>query len=383
MLRPLRILLCAGILSAAACGSGSPTPPATSASHSATAGPASATPSPTPAAPAQVVWSVTDTATNSLEIREVPLAGGPARSVAKLSGGFPVAADRWHVAVLAETDIKFVDLASGAVTSDPAGIAAGSGVMLGGAFSPDGTKFAVAAGNDPASGVLDIVDIASGHISALVHFPGNPWDVPARWATAGIACLIEAAFADGNSQGAALLDAHDGHSLATTNYSGGFGSEISADGTYAAVPNHDPGLGDDADMTGPGSVANTLRTYKIGGSPAIVRQKAHHSMTVLAVTSTGGVLIDDEPAAGGFAGISQSPDFGILMVASGGATTQLSKYTGQAAQAGALVADGPVVVGLEGSAGATLEAIPAAGGTPTKLDSAGGGSLAVGLVTVV
>ncbi len=347
-----------------ACGGSSGATP------TATASSASATPAATgPPAPAQmVVWAVLQQ--NGVDIREVPLSGGAGRLVTSSSAGVLLAADTLHAMLVSGTQLQLVTLSTGATTPQTSGIPS-DGVILGGAFSPDRRRFAYAGGTS-AGGALHILDLTTGTQNAMGSFSGSMFQAPAVWTAQGITCLSEVPFSDAPPQGVVRLDAATGASLSSSAFSGGASQlVVAADGARVASSRHATGLGDET-SSGPVANRNTVATLTVGAAPATIRQKASHDISAVAVDAAGDVLINDGSAAGGSAGITMSPDFGVLLLHPDGSTTQYAHFDGTTQlEGGAFTAQGKAVGGLfDGNAKVNLVLYGPSGAT--TLDSTAG-----------
>lgn len=323
-------------------GCGSPSP-AASVSPSSTASPAGSSATPTPAAAAMAVWGLASADGRTLEIREAPLDGGSAaRSVARLDGGYRLLAVGGGRAMVAqESSLTLVDLGSGTVTPQPAVTSGTPGAILGGAFSPDGARFACAAGS-PSGGGLQVLDIASHSVRTLVRFPSNVWQAPQVWTASGITAVRVRAFSEGFSDGMTLIDDHTGSTLGSSSFTGGSGGggAVAPDGRNAGVATHTPGMGDDSEgIQGP--PRNTISTVRVGSPPVAVLQRAHHDMSVFAARSGDGALL---VGSGTVAPGSGTNGLAPLIVGPGGRTVELDR--GYDVEAGAFGAAGAVVAAV-------------------------------------
>src|ERR1035437_401058 len=335
----------------AACGGSSGGTPTAGASSASATPPASGTP-----APAQmVVWAVLQQ--NGVDIREVPLSGGAGRLVTRSSAGVLLAADTPHPMLVSGTQLQLVTPSTGATAPQTSGIPS-DGVILGGAFSPDRRRFAYAGGTS-AGGALHILDLTTGTQNAMGSFSGSMFQAPAVWTAQGITCLSEVPFSDAPPQGVVRLDAATGASLSSSAFSRGASSR------------HATGLGDET-SSGPVANRNTVATLTVGAAPATIRQKASHDISAVAVDAAGDVLINDGSAAGGSAGITMSPDFGVLLLHPDGSTTQYAHFDGTTQlEGGAFTAQGKAVGGLfDGNAKVNLVLYGPSGAT--TLDSTAG-----------
>ncbi|HXA27154.1 MAG TPA: hypothetical protein VN193_00250 [Candidatus Angelobacter sp.] len=366
----------------AACGSGggssgaSPTAAATaSATPTATAAATVAsTATPTPAPPALLVWVVGTGGSGGSEVRTVPVGGGSAHVVAALpADALVLAAGSGKLAVaFNDHTIHVIDLAGGAVDTYP--VAGAPATVVGGAFSPDGKRFAfVAATATPLGGSLQVLDLVTKASTAVRSFPSNTVDVPQRWNGDAMVGTAIVAFADAGPQALVRLDPVTGARLASSDITGSGAVAIAPDGVHAAVSKHNH-LGDDGDSPGgpgPAQPFNTLRTASIGAAPVDVFQEPHHQVVPLALSATGDTIcFSDDPAAGAFAGITQSPAFGLFL-RSGTTSTQLAHWDGSRWDRGMFVGSA-VAVANHTSAAEKLELV-SAGGAPSTLDTVSGG----------
>ena len=276
--------------------------------------------------------------------------------------------------------IHVVDLRSGTSTSYPPG---SGDSFFGGAFSPDGTHLAYVGGTT-SSGALRSLDLATATAKTLRTFSSNSWDVPSLWASKEMAGNVVIAYSDAGPSGAFRLNASTGARVAFTNDGGGSGATFAADAQHAADSNHSS-LGDEGDVTagpGPARPFNTLRVFTVGSTPKTVLKKAHHEITVLALSPTGGtVYYYDDSSAGGFAGISQSPDFGLFSM-TGTTRHQIAHYDGGTWQGGAFVS-GSTLVAAE-HAGSNERLMSVHGNSVTTIDTVAAARLSfLGVTTFV
>lgn len=384
-----RWLAAAPALLLGACGSsggGGATPsaaPSASASATAAATSAAPTPTPTPAGPTLIVWVVGAGGSGATEVRTVPIGGGTAHVVTALPSGALVLGAGFGKLAVAFPDhtIHMVALSSGAVdVYTPSG---SPQMIFGGAFSPDGGRFAyVTAQSSPSlGGTLQTVDLVTKATTTLRTFTTNTVDVPARWTADAMAGTAIVAFADAGPQAVVRLDPSSGARIASSDISGSGGVAISTDAVHAAVSRHSA-LGDDADSPGgpgPQQPFNTLRTVTIGSPPATVESAAHHQISALAVSASDDTICYfDDSAAGGFAGITQSSQFGLFL-RNGSTTTQLMHWDGSRWDAGVFVGSAVAVANHTSSAEKLM--LVSAGGAPSTLDtvSAGDQPVFVGL----
>jgi hypothetical protein len=267
--------------------------------------------------------------------------------------------------------IHVVALASGAVdVYTPSG---SPQMIFGGAFSPDGRRFAyVTAQSSPSRGSLQTVDLVTKATTTLRTFTSATLDVPTRWTADAMAGTAIVAFADAGPQALVRLDPSSGARIASSDISGSGGVAISPDAVHAAVSKHNA-LGDDADSPGgpgPQQPFNTLRTVSIGSAPADVESAAHHQIAPLAVSASGDTICYfDDSAAGGFAGITLSTQFGLFF-RSGSTTTQLMHWDGSRWDAGVFVGSAVAVANHTSSAEKLM--LVSAGGAPSTLDTVSG-----------
>jgi hypothetical protein len=360
------------------CGSGTttvtvtPTPP--SLATAAPSSTASATPPPGPVI--SLVWVVA-TPTGA-QIRQVTLGGGPVRTIATLAPDDHVIAHGSGRIVVATTTHHFQVI----TVADGSSRLVGSfgGVFLdGAAMSPDGTRLAYVDSIGGLSGALKMVDLATGSSAPLRTFPTNRLDVPATWSDTGIGATDIVGASDAPPQAALTLNPTTGVRVASTVIANLAAIVLTADATHAALILHSA-LGDEADFAGgpgPQGPFNTLELATIGGGVVTLLKEAHHDLTALASLPSGDrVLVHDGSAAGGFAGISLSPDFGLIGVGGGGAKTQYAKEDGTQYDSGAFYQDGTTVaVSSHSSSGERLVQY-AHGAGPVTLDFVAGGQFA-------
>jgi hypothetical protein len=186
-------------------------------------------------------------------------------------------------------------------------------------------------------------------------------------------------YSDAGIIGAARLDPATGLRTAHTDLGGHGAVVLSADGTHGAYAVHSS-LGDEGDV--PGSLYpqpyNTLRIFTVGATPTNVVSAAHHAIVPLAASRDGSrVLFFDDSAAGGFAGISMSPDFGLLQW-NGSTKSQIAPY-GTKWDAAAFV-DATTFVAAKHdsvSGGAVATLMRWNGSALSAIDAVGSGALAV------
>jgi hypothetical protein len=383
--RRLRPVLGLPVLVLAACGGGggSPTPsvPASgTASPSAAATSAAPTPSPTPSGPTLLVWAVGTGGTGAAEVRTVPIGGGTAHVVASLPSGVIVLGSGFGRLAVAWPDhtIHVIDLAGGAVdVYTPTG---SPSMLFGAAFSPDGHRLAyVAATATPPGGTLQTVDLVTKATTTLRTFSGTTYDVPTRWNSDAMIGTAVVGFSDAGPVALVRLDPSTGARLATSDITGSGGVAVSADGLHAAVSKHNH-LGDDGDSPGgpgPEQPFNTLRNATIGSPPADVFQEPHHQVVPLAVSASGDTICySDDSAAGAFAGITLSNNFGLFL-RNGSTTTQLSHWDGSRWDRGVFV--GSAIALANHTSTAEKLMLVSAGGAPSTLDTVSGGDEPISL----
>jgi hypothetical protein len=376
-LRPLAAL---PVVLLAACGSGGGSSPSLSASPSASgAAPtatvvAAPTATATPAAPALLVWVVGSGSSGASQVRTVPVGGGIAHVVASLPSDVLALASGSGKLAVASTDhsLQVIDLASGAVDTYP--VSSDSQVFAaGGAFSPDGKRFAfVVVRADPFNASLQVLDLVTKVSTTLRTFSTNPVDVPQRWNVDAMVGATMPAFADAVTVALVRLDPTTGERLASSDIGGPGTVPISTDGVHAAMSTHNP-LGDEGDAPG-GQFPqpfNTLRAVTIGSPPADVFREPHHQVAPLALSASGGTICySDDPAAGGFAGITLSPAFGLFL-RTGSTSTQLAHWDGSRWDRGVFVGSA-VALANHTSSAEKLELV-SAGGAASTLDTVSGG----------
>jgi hypothetical protein len=273
--------------------------------------------------------------------------------------------------------LHVIELSDGAATV----FTPGGSQLFGGAFSPDGTRFAFVSATNPSSGRLMIADTGSHGLSALRTFGSNSYDVPRRWLPEAMAGMVVVGFSDAGPTTVVRLDPSTGARLAATDIAGSAGPAISPDGVHAAVSRH-LSLGGDADSPGgpgPAQPFNTLRSLVVGAAPVDVFQQPHHQVVPLALSDNGDTICyADDPAAGGFAGVTLSDSLGLFL-RSGSSTTQLAHWDSSRWDAAVFV--GSAVAAANHTASAEKLLLVAAGGASSTLDSVGGGDQPVFLGT--
>jgi hypothetical protein len=278
----------------------------------------------TPPGPRHAVWTVVTSA--GAVVRVGDLTTGSFHTASTLPGdAVVIAAGAAWVMYTSAGHLHGLDLTAASDTD----YGGGDGfIFFGGAFSPDGTRFAYVRATDVNEASLRVITLASGSVVSIGSFPDNRYDVPKVWTDTTMASVDVLGFSDAGVLGAATLDPATGVRTSHTDVSGS-AIVIAADASHAANTVH-TSLGDEGDVTppslGPPQPFNTLQAFVIGAVPSNALQAAHHQMRVLALTRDGSrLLFSDDAAAGGFAGISISPDFG-LMVWNGTAKTQIAKF---------------------------------------------------------
>jgi len=261
-----------------------------------------------------------------------------------------------------------LDLLTGALTD----YGGGAGYSFyGAAVAPDGQRVAyVRAVAASFSATLRVLDLTTGTATALHSFSSSTYDVPMVWNTSSIGAVQIVGFADAGPQGVSRLSPADGTRTAHTD-SPDARAQVAQDAIHAADSTH-TALGDDADAPagpGPQGPFNTLRSITIGSAPIALLAEAHHTITPLGVSAEGSTIAYfDDSAAGGFAGISQSPDFG-LFTWSGGRRTQLDHY-GSRWDAAAFTDAGTLVAARHSGSSETL--VRVTGTTLTEIDIVAG-----------
>src|SRR5205807_4082512 len=190
--------------------------------------------------------------------------------------------------------------------------------LFGGALNPEGTRFAYAVVTSTTSGALHVLDVASGAVQTIHSYTTATVDAPVAWPQdAHILTESVVGFSDAGPQADSVIDATTGTALMSTSIAGATRSVFSADGTHAFDAVHSA-LGDDGDSTGgpgPAQPFNTLRGFSIGGAPVALYSMAHHQISVFAVSADGSTAVYyNDSSAGGFAGISMSPQFGLFFM---------------------------------------------------------------------
>ena len=368
------VLIAAGAL--AGCGAGgTSTATSTSTSTTSTATGSTATTStasPTPAGPAQLVWAVTD-ASGITQVRTVTAAGGTPHVVTTTTANALVlAAGHGQVIWWGSGTLHVVAVGSSADTTIPFG--SSGDTVLGGAISPDGGHFVAIDATDSTHAALREVDLGTKAVTSVRTITDNNLDVPRVWSSGGLAAVTVAGFSDSGAIARRHLDGTTFARTGTTTLpnSNFCGNAFNPAADHVALASH-ANLGDDGDSPGPAPNCNTLWYGALGSSPATALSEAHHSIAVLDVNDDGTILIDDQSAAGGFAGISTSGDFGLFTV-HGTTKAQIATLgsEGDPAGAGLLLAPGAAVVASCPTSAGTCHLTAYHGSSPSPLDSVSG-----------
>jgi hypothetical protein len=278
-----------------------------------------------------------------------------------------------------DASVHVLNLTSGTNTRYDTGVpsaAPDSVSILGGAFSPDGTRFAYNL-DMLSGGSLRVIDLAGGASKVLRTWGASvPVDEPNAWTDSAIEATTVVPFSDAGPQAAVTLNPDTGADLKTSNVSDSTGPVYAASTPTAATAFHSGGLGDDGDSAGapgPPQPFNSVRVFTVGGSSTTVFSKAHHAVSVLAEARDGSAtLFYADTSAGAFAGISMSPDFGLFVYRSG-SPVQLSGYDGSRYDGGAFLEGGQVVVARHSGDDEQLLLVGPGRGTPAVIDTVGGG----------
>jgi hypothetical protein len=343
-----------------------------------------ATPTATPAGPPVLVWAVKHGA--SIDVRVLSPSGGSPHTVASVPSdaqfvGFSTGVISAHKIAALYSDKTFHtwDISTSATTSFPSGSAPADSVF-GGAFSPDGARFAYATVTT-SSGALHIATLATGTSTVIHTYSTNTVDAPIGWTASRITAVTVVGFSDAGPQANVALDPATGTETSSTSIAGSAGSAFSADGVHVADSTHSM-LGDEGDSPGgpgPQQPFNTLRTFSVGATPTNAYPPvAHHSIGVFAVSPSGSsVVYYNDSSAGGFAGISLSPDFGLFFLNSG-STLQLTHY-GEVGRwdSGAFTDASTAVMAVHTGSGEQLVLVGPAHSPPTMIDSVAGGDAPV------
>lgn len=291
-----------------------------------------------------------------LELRiATPGGGTAARSVAVLpANSFLWDAGHGRALVFdsGSSSVVVVDVPGGTKHT----IAAATGV--GGAISPDGTKVAYLAPGTSGGFAVRVTTIDTGSSQTLATFNSGPVPDPIFWGPNGIVADLIVPNADAPTQGLVRIDPSSGSEQARSSGLGQHGVVACGDGDHVVAADHTSGLGDDGDAPpgpGPQGNPNTLRLVAVGGAQVVVREAAHHQIDALSCAGDGSVvLVADGSSVGGVAGISQSPEFGLLLLTSHGTVKQLAHF-GPTFESGAVYQDGATVAAVQQSpSGVTL-----------------------------
>jgi len=248
--------------------------------------------------------------------------------------------------------------------------------VLGGAFSPDGSRFAFTL-DMLSGGSLRVIDLAAGTSKVLRTWGASvPVDEPNAWTSSTILATTVVPFSDAGPQAAVALDPASGVDIRSSNVSDSTGPVYAADTASAATAFHTGGLGDEGDAAGapgPPQPFNSVRVFTVGGSPSVIFSKAHHANTVLAVSRDGtATLFYADTAAGAFAGISLSPDFGLFAYRTG-ATKQLAFYDGSRYDGGVFIDGGQAVIARHSGDDEQLVLAGGSHASPVVIDTVSGG----------
>lgn len=353
----------------------SPSPSASSTTATATPAPASSSSTTTDSGPIAmgigVYWAVQTP--SGTQLRKVSLTGGAGSTVVLLpTDTFLLTMGFGHAIVARPSGVlQVLSLSTGAVTAT--GHYNGN-QPLGAAMSPDGAKVAFLDGS-PGAYRVGVMTVASGAVATLTTGGSGSAPSPSTWGDA-IGAVSIVPNSDAGPQGAMSLNPSTGAHTGTTNTTGAGGVLVSGDGRHGAAVVHTD-LGDNGDAApgpGPQGPFNTLQTFTIGSAPTTVLSEAHHNISVLATLPGGDkYLVWDNSAAGGFAGISMNGNFGIL-VQTGSTRKQYLHYDGTDYDGGVFLQDGStVVVANHDSSGSHLRSVTPSG-TVSDLDTVAGGT---------
>jgi hypothetical protein len=371
--RPISLAAAVACLTAlAACSSSGTSTPTGSATPSATP-----TPTATPTGPPVIVWTVKAGGGAATLVRELSPTGALAHTIATLPGDAVLLGQGSGKVAFLYTDksIHVVVLGTGAVTSFPSGAAPADCGVFGGAFSPDGMNFAYAI-STPSSGSLRVLNLGSGTSTAIHTYSTNTVDAPLGWTSTRMYATSIPGCADAGAQADVALDPATGMETSSTSIAGADGTAFSPDGIHVADSIHTM-LGDEGDSTvpiGPQQPFNTLRTFTLGATPSSAYSMAHHQISVFALSADGGTVVYyNDSSAGGFAGISISPDFGLFF-RHGTSATQLTHY-GEVGRwdAGAFIDSSDAVMAVHTATGEQLVIVGPSHTTPMMIDSVTGG----------
>ena len=326
------------------------------------------------------MWAVKHGA--SIDVRVLSPAGGSPHTVASapmdaqfIGFGTGLIAAHKIGALYSDKTFHTWDISTGATTSFPSGAAAADGVF-GGAFSPDGTRLAYATVT-PSSGALHIATLATGTSIVIHTYSTNTVDAPVGWTPTRITAVTVVGFSDAGPQADVALDPATGTETSSTSIAGSGGSAFSADGTHVADVTHST-LGDEGDSPGgpgPQQPFNTLRTFTLGATPANAYPPvAHHQIGVFSLSPDGTTTVYyNDSSAGGFAGISMSPDFGLFFLHSG-TPTQLTHY-GEVGRwdSAAFIDTSTAVMAVHSGSDEHLVLVGPGHTPPTMIDSVAGG----------
>ena len=272
-----------------------------------------------------------------------------------------------------------VTLATGTDATYPTGASSSSDTVFGAAVSPDGTRVAYVLSTMSGASSLRILTLATSSSSTIRTFSGGvPVDSPGLWTATRMVAIGVVPYSDAGPQWVSALNPTTGAQTASTMTAGSSGPVYSDDAMHAANSIHAPTLGDDGDVAsgpGPQQPFNTLRSFTVGGTPAVVYQKPHHNINVLAVSTAGGnVLYFNDSSAGGFAGITMSPEFGLFMYSGASAPgTQIEHLDGPRWDAAEFVDDSTAFAARHVGSAEELTMFSAGHPTPVVVDSVSGG----------
>ena len=330
-----------------------------------------------------VVWVVSTT--SGQQIRIATPGGGPARIVTTLAAGDQLLTFSHGSAFVQQGDgsLEIVNLRSSSAVIIPS-VFPSSDYGGGGALDDSGQHMEYVVATDPTHVSLMEVDLSSHAVSTVASL-NDHFIAPEVWHGTTLSGPRIVGFSDAPENTLIQADLGTGATLASTTvpYLGGYAVYVASDGTHGAAAIHSE-LGDDSDCPsgpyGPPGPKNTLQSFSIGGTRASLLAEGHHDISVLGGSPDfSTLLIADEPTAGGFAGITSSPDLGVFMVRRG-TKIQLtplgsvpapcqSSYGG-----GTLYQDGATAaVSLTTGSGAELIQV-ASGSAPITLDTLAGGT---------
>ena len=359
-------------LLAVACSSGGSTSPRVSRSPAESQ---SSAPTQTPAGPPQVVWVVRSGAVKVVRVLS-PSGGSPRTLVSVPLDATVAGVGGGQIAFLyGDRSLHLYSLGSGGSVAFPTGIATGEDIF-GGALSPDGRRFAFAVVRSATAGSLRLLDIATGVSTTLRTYSSATVDAPTEWVDTRILAETVVGFSDAGPQAAVAIDPSSGAETASTSIAGAAGTAFSPDGMHVFDTTHSP-LGDDADSAGgpgPQQPFNTLREFTIGSTPSTLYSAAHHQLSVFAVSDDGSSAVYyNDSSAGGFAGISLSPQFGLFLI-HGTTPLQLTHYgEGGRWDAGAFVDAASAAMARHVGSAEQLVLVGPSHSTPVVLDTVAGG----------